>query len=301
MMGSAFTCYWDDCGVDPGTAAKSKSDREFLVVAGYLSRIEEWESLEDRWRPVLAEYGLLEKGFHMVDFANFRRPYSTLGEVRYEALISSLLDIIRDLPRMYLSWALRVEDYMSVIKARNLLDTEIVRAYHILGRKCMESISDAARIGGYKEKIVHVFDQGNSAWPTFEPLFTAEILDGMNIYRPTAQQKKDVPQLQAADILAHQIGRLYMLEAHPEIVSQRMYTDRLLGKPGSRMFLEAGELFNAYQEELYLEDARTWRRPIERTFVRPVPSRYQAQANELFAEIFKGGGYPFDGRLRELQ
>ena len=189
-------------------------------------------------------------------------------------------------------------------KGNNILDEssveyeDIVRAYHILARKCIESISDIARIGEYGPKILHIFDQGNAAWPTFEPLFTAEMLDGLNIYRPTAQSKKDVLSLQAADILAHQIGRHHMLKAHPEITNQRMYTDRLLKKPGLPMVLGSGELFNAYQEELYLETARSERRPIGRSFSAPASAYHQ----ELAMEIFRNdGGYPFDGRLRQLQ
>lgn len=301
MMSAGFTCHWDENGTDPGTETVSKSDREFLCVAGYMARVSEWEQLEDRWKAVLLEYSdlaLPETGFHMAQFANRRRPYSTLDKDRYEALIQSLLDILRDCPRMRFSWSLSVEDYMNVIKARNLLETDIVRAFHILARKCIEIISDLARIADYKPKILHVFDQGNSAWPTFEPIFTAEMLEGLNIYRPTAQSRKDIVSLQAADVLAHQVGRFHALEIHPEMTSLRLYVNRLFQKPGLAMRLGSGELLNAYQEELELERARSERRPLSRSFGAPVNEYHRELARELFRD---DGGYPFDGRLRSLQ
>ncbi len=117
MSGSAFTCYWDESGTDPGTNSISKSHREIFLVAGYLAHVDEWDSLEERWNPILDDYGLREKGFHMADFCNRRYPYSKLEGRRYDALIDSLLDLVRDFPRMYVSWSLNTNDYMSVIKA----------------------------------------------------------------------------------------------------------------------------------------------------------------------------------------
>jgi hypothetical protein len=298
IVSGAFTCHWDESGVDPGTQAISKSNREFLVVAGYLAHVEEWESLEDRWRLVLAEYGLLEKGFHMVGFCNLRWPYSTMKEERRKLLITSLLDIVRDYPRMYVAWSLKIDDYMNVIKARNLRNGDIVRAYHILGRRCIEMISDLARVASYQGKILHIFDQGNSAWPSFEALYTNEVLEALNIYRPTAQSKTDVLSLQAADVLAHQIGRHRVLKLNPKATSQRIYTDRLLMKPGANFHIGSGELLNAYYEEKALEKARATGRPLKRGLKAPM-SAYHA---ELARQMFRSdGGYPFDGRLRELQ
>lgn len=298
---SAFTCYWDDSGNDPGTGTVSKSDSEFLCVAGYLAHIDDWANAEDRWRAVLLEYddiNLPRTGFHMVAFANRRRPYSSLSDARYDSLIASLLDIIGQWPRMRVSWSLRADDYMNVIKARHLLDTEIVRAFHILSRRCIALISDIARAADYREKILHVFDQGNSSWPTLEPTFTAEMLDGLNIYRPITQSKKDILAIQAADILAHQVGRYHMLESHPEIKNQRIYTDRLFKKPGVARSMGSRELLDAYQEELALEKARSERRPITRSFSVPPSAYHQELAREMFRV---DGRFPFGGILRNLQ
>src|SRR5579884_1563499 len=169
----------------------------------------------------------------MVDFANLKRPYSTWSEPEREEFIDALLKIINDNTRAAVVWVLETNAYMEVIKAKNLLDKDIVRAYHICARKCIEWVSICAKIAGYQDKILHIFDQGNPAWRTFAGAFTPEILGVYNIFQPIAQSKTDVVPLQSADVLAHQVVRNFALSGG--LISgnsQRLYSYRLLGKPG---------------------------------------------------------------------
>ena len=137
LLVSEFSCRWDESGVDPGTKTRSRSDRPVLVVAGYLAHADDWEALEEKWIAVLARHGLAERGFHMVEFFNHRYPYSKLSKTDYGALIDALLDIVHFHPRMFVSFSMETKDYMDVIKARHLLEEDIVRAYHILARRCI--------------------------------------------------------------------------------------------------------------------------------------------------------------------
>jgi hypothetical protein len=281
MRSNAFTCHWDESGVDPGTKAVSKSDREVLMVAGYMAHVSEWEILEDRWNAVLVEYKLTEKGFHMVDFFNHHHPYSLLSEARYEDLIESLLEIIGDCPRVYVAWSLSTHDYMNVIKARNLLDEDIVRAYHILARRCIAVISDLARAAGHTEKILHIFHHGNSAWPTFEASFTDDMLRALNILRPISQSHTDVVSLQAADVLAHQFGRRRVKKIDGSVETKKVYTDSLVLKPGLDMHIESGELWNAYNDEKYLE-MHKHSPGLVRAMREPIAGRDLGFAREMF-------------------
>jgi hypothetical protein len=298
VMGSEqFSCRWDESGVDPGTKAISKTRGPMLLVAGYMAHVDEWENLERRWAASLKEYGLEEYGFHMVEFFRHGYPYSKLKDDEYDSLIQALLDIIRDCPRFYVSWSLNTNDYMNVIKARNLLNEDIVRAYHILARRCIEVVSDLARLANHREKILHIFDSGNSAWPSFEASFTDEMLRALNILKPISQSDHDVISLQAADVLAHQLGRKRTLKVLGKVEHKKVYIDRLSGKPGIDLYIDGPNLLEAYRRELYLEQHK--RSPgLVRGFLQPADPYHAELAREMFKHPEE---YPFNERLRELQ
>jgi hypothetical protein len=291
-----FSCRWDESGSDPGTEARSKSDRPILMVAGYLAHVNEWEALEKRWKEiVIDDYGL--QRFHMANFCNRKKPYSLLSDDRYNLLISSLLDAIRDYPRMYSAWSLEIDDYMEVIKAKNLLRTDIVRAYHILARRCMDMISAFAKLAGHQNKILHVFDQGNAAWPSFEATFTEAMRDALCILQPISQDNRDIVSLQAADVLVHQLARHRVMQLDGSVKTLRMYTDRLKGKPGFVKNIERDELREIYEEEKVFEAIRPY------DMYLPRRRKYPATEAELWAmaEIFKTPNEYQLHRLRELQ
>ncbi|MGB6875782.1 MAG: DUF3800 domain-containing protein, partial [Candidatus Acidiferrales bacterium] len=243
-----FIGYWDESGTDPGTGTKSKSDMPILLVGGYLAHVREWESFEARWKTILKREGLTL--FHMVTFVNLQKPYGSWTEERRESVINELLDVIADCPRVWVAWAIEIDAYMEIIKARNLLETDITRAYHICAKRCMETIHSLAFVAGYAPKILHIFDKGNSAWPSFEPSFTDEMLDALNILHPIAQSKTDVVPLQAADILAHQVAKNVLVSSGRAATPQRLYTKRLFGKPGLYKHIDVPELKKLYSEEL---------------------------------------------------
>lgn len=296
VLSGHFTCYWDESGIDPGTRALSKSNRPYFVVAGYLAHVDEWQSLEERWSEVLNSYGLSR--FKMADFCNFQRPYSEWSEEKREQLIHSLLDIVRDVPRMFVSWSLKVDDYMSVVKARHLREVDILRAYHILAFQCIDVISTLALAAGYKEKILHIFDQGNSAWPTFESSFTPVMLNVLNILRPTSQSSMDVPALQAADILVHQLGRLLTIGADGSRKSRRMYANRLEGKPGLKNQIGRGELLNIYHERMRLEYAQRMGIGFNKTIRARLSDNHVSLAKHLFVPPKE---YEINDLLKSLQ
>ncbi|MFZ0333493.1 MAG: DUF3800 domain-containing protein [Candidatus Acidiferrales bacterium] len=290
-----FVGYWDESGTDPGTGTKSKSDMPILLVGGYLAHVREWETFENRWKVILEDNGLAL--FHMKDFANRNRPYNSWPDEKYDALIAALLDVIADCPRLWVAWAIEVDVYMEIIKARNLLETDIIRAYHICAKRCLETVHSFAFVAGYEPKILHIFDRGNAAWSSFEASFTGEMLDALNILQPIAQSKTDVVPLQAADILAHQVAKNVLVSSGRAATPQRLYTKRLFGKPGLYKHIDVPELKKLYSEELAIEQALAeGLKP--RHIVRNVKVEQTAKISEFFRE-------PEDYRLntltRELQ
>ena len=254
ILSNHFTCHWDESGTDPGTSGRSKSDMPVILVGGYLGHVKDWVAFEERWKIILCDYGL--PSFHMTTFANGKMPFAAWDSDKREALISSLLDVIADLPRIRLSWAIEVDDYREIVKADNVGKEDIVRAYHMCARKCMEHISDLARTANHQPKILHVFDKGNAAWPSFEATFSQPMLDSLNILNPIAQSKTDVVSLQSADVLAHQSARKILVDSGRLKQSKCLYTSRLFGKPGFTFCAKKSEVRRWYEEELYLEGFR---------------------------------------------
>ena len=250
-----FTCHWDESGADPGTGGRSKSDTPIILVGGYLAHVKNWISFEEKWNPIIKAKGL--EFFHMVDFANGNKPYQRWGEDKQKALIEPLLDVISEFPRFRLSCSMEIDDYREVVKANNIGDEDIVRAYHMCARKCIELISDLARVVNHPHKILHIFDRGNPAWPSFEAKFTDSMLESLNILQPITQSKLDILPLQAADILAHQSARSVLIESgRAKKHTKRLYVNSLFLKPGLLIHANRQMVKEWYKEERFIENHR---------------------------------------------
>jgi hypothetical protein len=281
LTGHLFTCHWDESGTDPGTGGKSKADVPIILVGGYFAHVRDWVGFDEKWNAILDKYDL--PYFHMVDFANKNRPYFLMAEEKYNAVISDVLDSIAEFPRFRHAVALAVDDYREVVKADNIGNEDIVRAYHMCARKCIEFISDLAREANHKPKILHIFDAGNAAWPSFQATFTDEMLASLNILRPIEQSKIDVLGLQAADVLAHQSARQLLIDSGKAKQPLRLYTERLHRKPGFTLCATKTEVRRWYEEELYLEGQRR-QRSYPRRITRIDLRQSASVLSQLFAE-----------------
>jgi len=259
LAANRFTCHWDESGIDPGTGTKSKSDKDLLVVAGYLAHVDEWKNFEKKWEPTVKAANL--RDFHMVDFANLNPPYNKWDEPRRDRFIDRLLHIVEGTSRAWVAWVISIDAYMEVIKADNLLEEDIVRAYHICARKCIESVANWSAVARHPYKVLHIFDHGNSAWDSFISTFTDEVLRAYNILRPIAQSKFDIVPLQAADALAHQTARHVELSMGYKMKEPHvLYTKRLWTPPHSGVYgvIDKHTLRRMYREERLAEELRLW-------------------------------------------
>lgn len=281
-----FTCHWDESGTDPGTGTKSKSDKPLLVVGGYFAHTDEWQDFEKKWDPIVKSANL--PFFHMVDFANLNRPYNKWNEPRRERFIDRLLHVVEGTSRAWIAWIIEIDTYMEVIKADNLLNEDIVRAYHICARRCIESVFLWSRVARHPYRVLHIFDGGNPAWSSFAASFNAETLDSYNILAPLAKSKVDVIPLQAADALVHQTARHLEMSMGLKMKEPRcLYTRRLWTPPHSGIcrVIDKATLTRMYREQRLVEDLR-WRGvDVKRTVnvSRATPLQVRI-ARELFSE-----------------
>ncbi len=286
LAANRFTCHWDESGIDPGTETRSKSDKDLLVVAGYFAHVDEWKAFEKKWEPTVKSANL--PYFHMVDFANGNPPYRNWDEPRKGRFIDKLLHIIGSTSRAWIVWAIEIDAYMEVIKAKNLLDKDIVRAYHICARKCIQSVALWSMIARHPYKVLHIFDRGNAAWDSFAASLTQSQLDSLNILAPIAQSKTDIIPLQAADALAHQTARhLELSMGLKKKVPKVLYSKELWTPPMSGIcrVIDKATLSQMYWEERRAEQLRLRgvdvRKVVDLKKATPLQVRI---ANELFAD-----------------
>lgn len=288
-----FACHWDDSGSDPGTEARSKSDKPILLVGGYMAHVDEWVGFSREWMPIIQpfidKYGKKFPSFHMAPWINARYPYNKFSEDHFE----QLMQVITRCVRMHITWAIEVDAYLEIIKARHLGEENIVRAYHICARKCMECISLFAKAGQHKHRILHIFHHGNAAWPSFEDSFSDEMLDVLNILRPIAQSEIHVVPLQAADIIAHQMARDVLTKRSMVAPPRKLYADKLIEVvPGMRQYIDTAELARLYADEVMLEEYRKRGKfPVRTIPMDSAPPHMTAKMVELFK-------HPRDYRLR---
>jgi len=280
-----FACHWDDSGSDPGTDGRSKSDKPILLVGGYMAHVDEWATLTREWEPIIQpykdRYGKKFPAFHMAPWINSRYPYDKFSEADFDRL----LEVMARYVRMHIVWSIEVDAYLEVIKARHIGESDIVRAYHICARKCMECISLFAKAAQHKHCILHVFHHGNSAWRSFEDSFSDEMLDELNILRPVAQSEVNIVPLQSADIIAHQMARDELTKRGMVPTPRKLYANKLIEVvPGMRKYIDKRELAHLYEEEMMLENLRKIGRFPPRTI--PMHSA-PLHMKEKMAELFK--------------
>lgn len=290
-----FACHWDDSGSDPGTDAHSKSDKPILLVGGYMAHVDEWDGLTRAWMPIIQpfidKYGKKFPSFHMSEWINSIYPYSKFSEEDFKRLMA----VMDSYARLHVTWAIEIDAYLEIIKARHLGERDIVRAYHICARKCMECISLWANAAQHKRRILHIFHHGNAAWPSFEDSFSDEMLDVLNILRPISQSEVDIVPLQAADIIAHQTARDLLTKQGMAAPPRKLYADDLISViPGMRQYIDTAELGRLYAEEVMLEEYRKMNRfPVRTLPLDNAPANMTARMIELFKE-------PKDYQLRKL-
>jgi hypothetical protein len=251
-----------------------------------MAHVDEWAQFTREWVPIIQpyieKYGKRFPGFHMAPWINARYPYDKFSESDFERL----MDVMAHCVRTYVTWAIEIDGYLEIIKARHIGEQDIVRAYHICARKCIESISLWAKVAQHKPRIHHIFHHGNSAWPSFQDSFSDAMLDVLNILRPEAQSELHIVPLQAADIIAHQTARDELTKRGMMPTPRKLYADRLINiVPGMRKYIDKAELARLYDEEMMLEAHRKAKRFPARIW--PMNKMINPETPAKMKELFK--------------
>lgn len=212
--------------------ASGKEDLRCIVVAGFVSSAKDWQAFHEAWTKRLSDDGLTY--FHMTEFAHSQGAFENGwrdNKPRRDQLFGDLVGIIQS--HAYRSFSCTVEYEQFFNLSTDNQKEFAMCAYSLAGRTCLRHISDWMKRepGLSSMPIGYAFEEGDEGagmlsermWkdgyprPHFLPKKDRLDKDGapVNAYTP----------LQAADILAYEIFRLYhdQFEPHPRFTTWDEY------------------------------------------------------------------------------
>jgi hypothetical protein len=261
--------YFDESGTHKGSRA--------LSVAGFLARADEWGAFTVEWEDALAEWGL--PFFHMVDFENRRKGYDWPEEVR-RARISRLLAIIDRHVLGSVGIGISLGDYDAVFPEGEVPEGPNIRElapgiWAPGSQEPGEPEPPTPRPGDLRRKsggpyglaataaaldvtklikgltgdphVAYVFEAGAVGAGQILKIFQDILADESTrretrVLSITFEDKRQFPQLQAADLLAYELHKHLPRQLGLEVRPTR-YTLRELAKSPRRWgWLNADEL-----------------------------------------------------------
>lgn len=195
-----LAAYYDESGTHSGAMA--------LSIAGYISTVEKWENFQIEWLKMRDDEGY--EYFHMADLESLKGQFSRKkgwNEDRKIAVLQRAHDIINRNTLKGIESSLIWSDYNELIPTYT--GKHPPPAYAILVNLCMNETAAWARRNGYNEPINYVFEDGvkGVGW-VLDVIQHARKFPTIRNYLFyggfTYEDKKDVIQLQAADVNAYE-------------------------------------------------------------------------------------------------
>ena len=235
---AVLIAYFDESYNQPN--AKRPNDPLVYTVAAYLAPVAQWRKFSRKWHSALRQIGI--ESFHMNKYENRIGEYADWPEIKRVGVIKRLQRIIKEHTIYSCSFS------MDKVAFDEEISPELRRAvyarspYGFNAFSCMSELSAWCEEHGFKEPINYVFahlqKQGGDLDSFFnQALRDAKIKAALRLTGTwTKGLAKDVPQLQAADILAYEINK--------RIVDVVAGGDRAIRKSLQNMRLVSGNRFH---------------------------------------------------------
>lgn len=191
-----LTAYFDDSGTSPTDPV--------AVEAGYLATVEMWELFNQRWGSLLSRYNV--KQLHRADLENFRGEFVNWEPSRRREFIKKAHSIIRRCTYVGVSLALIKADFEEVIRADSPLNKFEIFSWCVHG--CLAGIRTWCDSRNLNTRIQYVFELGTKGQDQFNhilrDLYDNPVTRERNRIGGWSFQGKEVPPLQAADVIAYE-------------------------------------------------------------------------------------------------
>lgn len=203
-------------------ASGSDGKSRFLAVCGYVADEQEWDAFRADWLAMLDGEGV--HVFHMTDLMSLQREFSRKNgwnEKRRDRFLGQACKIITERTKFGVSGVINIADCeayfplqksgLPKVKNRKKYSKE----YAIATLSCIDGISRLARRHGHCDHIQYVFESGDGGYSEVEEAFRISCGDEEQrehylIKGWETKHKADAPELQSADMLAHQIRSAFL-------------------------------------------------------------------------------------------
>lgn len=193
--------YFDESG--------HSSETDFFALAAFVSDDLEWVQFDKQWRTALDRNGA--PYLHMREFAHFRGPFAGWTEERCRSLLGECVTTINSVKAIAVGAAMLVEDF-------NIFDHEGQSRLQDPFFCCFPEVVRGVALNAFFEpenyKGDMVFSQQDEFRPKEMKLWNAMVHDSdlrTRIGSLKFRNMRDVPALQAADLLAYEFRHFYHL------------------------------------------------------------------------------------------
>ena len=193
--------YFDESGHSSGT--------EFFSLAAFVSNKLEWKKFDKQWRKALKQNDA--PYLHMREFAHFRGPFTSWSEEQRRSLLSGCVTAINSINAIAVGAVMSVEDFNALdsesqIKLQDpffCCFQEVVRCVAlnaVLEQENLKAHMVFSQQDGFRSKAITLWDEMTRHSDIRTHLGSLKFIN-----------MRDVPALQAADLLAYELRHFYNL------------------------------------------------------------------------------------------
>jgi len=196
-----LTCYFDEAGGD---------DQKWMIVAGYVSSVTQWETFESDWRIALSKYDV--PYLHMKELAHFKGPFLKWKKESgtRARFLSTAADIINSNVLFGISVTVHYKDFEYANRQYDL--TSMVSSpYALAGRSCIAeaNVVRGKTVSGSLD-MEYIFERGGpDAGGLVNAVMKITPTLPVPIFKPSRNWngQRGVVPLQASDYLAYEISK----------------------------------------------------------------------------------------------
>lgn len=193
--------YFDESGHSSGT--------DFFALAAFVSDDLEWTRFDKQWQSALKQNGA--PYLHMREFAHFRGPFEGWTEKKRHSLLGQCVAAINSIHAIAVGAAMSVEDFKTLDhNGQSRLQDPFFSCFQEVVRGV--ALNASFEPEGYLANLI--FSQQDEFRPKAMKLWNAMRQDSdvrTRIGSLVFRNMRDVPALQAADLLAYELRHYYHL------------------------------------------------------------------------------------------